>query len=79
MTGPEIKELRETAGIDQGEVSEALGIDQSRYAKYENGRRAMPEHYAVAAAQFISETVKARAEAVKDTLGAGFCVETAAP
>ena len=48
-----LKEARESRGIKQIAVAEALGITRQTYAKYEDNPRVMPVYQAEAACNFI--------------------------
>lgn len=43
--GKRIKDLRTDADYTQNEMAVILGIDQSYYAKYENGKQAIPTRH----------------------------------
>lgn len=48
-----LKEARESRGIKQKAVANALKISRQTYAKYEENPRLMPVHRAEAACEFI--------------------------
>ena len=43
-TNEKIKQIREDNDLTQTQISTMLGIDQSYYAKYENGKHPIPLH-----------------------------------
>lgn len=43
--GQRIKDLRTDADLTQVEMANKLGIDQSYYAKYENGKQTIPTRH----------------------------------
>ena len=47
-----IRELRESRGLTQAEVADALLCDQSLYSKYERGLRSLPLEAAVKLAAY---------------------------
>ena len=47
-----LRQLRESRGLTQAAVAEALLCDQSLYSKYERGLRALPLDAAVRLAQY---------------------------
>ena len=47
-----LRQLRESRGLTQAAVAEALLCDQSLYSKYERGLRALPLEAAVRLAQY---------------------------
>ena len=48
-----LREARETRGIKQLAVADALHVSRQTYAKYEDNPRIMPVHRAEAACDFI--------------------------
>ena len=40
-----IKQFRQTAGVTQAQIAEALGITQQQYFKYEKGINELPIRY----------------------------------
>ena len=47
-----LKDLREDADKSQEEIAKIIGTSQSYYAKYENGKRAIPFERMVALAKY---------------------------
>ena len=52
MYYPRLKDLRESRGLSQRQVSDFLGIDQRVYSTYELGKREIPTRYVVALAKY---------------------------
>lgn len=49
-----IRELREDADKTQTQIAIILGIDQSYYAKYENGRNALPIKHLITLCEYYN-------------------------
>ena len=41
---PRLRELRRSAGLNQTDVAELLGMQQNQYSRYERGDRELPMH-----------------------------------
>lgn len=64
--GRELKERRQEAGMQQGELAEAVSLSRSSIANAEAGRQALPIHHLVEIAEALGTTaadVLAAAEA----------------
>ena len=48
---PRLRELRVSAGMNQTEVAEMLGMQQNQYSRYERGERELPMHLFVKLAE----------------------------
>ena len=48
---PRLRELRVSAGLNQMELAEVLGMQQNQYSRYERGERELPMHLFVQLAE----------------------------
>lgn len=48
---PRLRELRISAGLNQMELAEVLGMQQNQYSRYERGERELPMHLFVQLAE----------------------------
>ena len=48
---PRLRELRVSAGINQTDLADILGMQQNQYSRYERGERELPMHLFVVLAQ----------------------------
>ena len=49
---PRLRELRASAGLNQTEIADILGIQQNQYSRYERGERELPMHLFVKLAEY---------------------------
>lgn len=54
--GRELKERRREAGLQQGEVAEAVSLSRSSIANAEAGRQALPIHHLIEIAEALGTT-----------------------
>ena len=48
---PRLRELRASAGLNQTEIADILGMQQNQYSRYERGERELPMHLFVKLAE----------------------------
>jgi transcriptional regulator with XRE-family HTH domain len=48
---PRLRELRISAGLNQMDLAEVLGMQQNQYSRYERGERELPMHLFVQLAE----------------------------
>lgn len=48
---PRLRELRISAGLNQMELADVLGMQQNQYSRYERGERELPMHLFVQLAE----------------------------
>ena len=41
---PRLRELRRSAGLNQADIADLLGMQQNQYSRYERGDRELPMH-----------------------------------
>ncbi len=41
---PRLRELRESAGLNQTQIADLLDMQQNQYSRYERGERELPMH-----------------------------------
>ena len=56
--GDNVRALREKRGLTQGELSEAVGVQQSTFCQYELGAKAPNVYVAVKIARILGTTVE---------------------
>lgn len=54
---PNIKKARTDRNLSQQTVSDAIGMVQAQYTRYETGQREMPLHYIITLAKYYGVTV----------------------
>lgn len=68
MTGDELKELRQVAGLKAKDVADALGYGAQRWSMFENGHVPIPKVVEAGARWVCRNGVKARDDSAADRL-----------
>lgn len=69
-TGPELRGLRETAGIKAVDLAHDLKMDNSALSQIEKGRRAVPSDLPARYCAAVHKLTRKRLEKVSSVLGA---------